>query len=247
MNERIVLLPYRVIKGEHSDYEEQGELDEWIALSPHNNAIYDEVTDPEFLEKAIRTLSVYSKNKRATWNKIKAGITLEGKQTKVVAFFQSQYGRYAAAITLLIVLTRSYFLCLRPSSNNNIADANKNTSRHHDIDPGGGKAILQLAEDPHTMLDNAANETLAQQVNMTASKKQRQIRYTYSNSNQLAYGSRIWLNAESSTRYPIAFTGSEHKVEATSEAYSEMAKDAKKELIIKSNDVVTEVWYSSLI
>ncbi|RZK45458.1 MAG: hypothetical protein EOO59_21030, partial [Hymenobacter sp.] len=40
-------------------------------------------------------------------------------------------------------------------------------------------------------------------------------------------GSQVWLNAASSLRFPVAFTGSERRVELTGEAYFEVAKDAK--------------------
>ncbi|HEY1202426.1 MAG TPA: FecR domain-containing protein, partial [Niastella sp.] len=41
-------------------------------------------------------------------------------------------------------------------------------------------------------------------------------------------GSRVWLNAASSLRSPIAFIGNDRRVELTGEAYFEVAKDAHK-------------------
>jgi transmembrane sensor len=38
-------------------------------------------------------------------------------------------------------------------------------------------------------------------------------------------GSKVWLNAASSIRYPVAFTGNERNVELTGEAYFEVAKN----------------------
>jgi len=55
---------------------------------------------------------------------------------------------------------------------------------------------------------------------------------TTSNGNQyqliLTDGSKIWLNAASSIRFPNAFTGSERKVEITGEVYFEIAKNPAK-------------------
>ena len=55
---------------------------------------------------------------------------------------------------------------------------------------------------------------------------------TTANGNQyqliLADGSKVWLNAASSIRFPASFTGNERRVEITGEVYFEVAKDAKK-------------------
>jgi transmembrane sensor len=48
----------------------------------------------------------------------------------------------------------------------------------------------------------------------------------------LADGTIVWLNTESSLKYPVAFSGNERKVEITGEAYFEVAHDAKKPFIV---------------
>lgn len=57
----------------------------------------------------------------------------------------------------------------------------------------------------------------------------------------LADGSQVWLNAESSITYPIAFVGNERKVELKGEGYFEVAKDASKKFIVTANGITTEV------
>lgn len=44
---------------------------------------------------------------------------------------------------------------------------------------------------------------------------------------ELPDGSKVWLNAESSLKYPIAFNGSDRLVELKGEAYFEISKDAR--------------------
>jgi ferric-dicitrate binding protein FerR (iron transport regulator) len=44
----------------------------------------------------------------------------------------------------------------------------------------------------------------------------------------LADGSRVWLNAGASIKYPVAFAGNERKVTVTGEVYFEVAKDKSK-------------------
>ncbi|WP_018631154.1 FecR family protein [Niabella aurantiaca] len=114
----------------------------------------------------------------------------------------------------------------------------------YDLAPGGNKAILMLQDGSEVMLEDARNGDLAQQGGAVVVKKDGQLIYNKSGANAgtvfyntittpkggqyqliLADGSRVWLNAGSSIRFPTAFTGNERKVEITGEAYFEVAKD----------------------
>lgn len=56
----------------------------------------------------------------------------------------------------------------------------------------------------------------------------------------LSDGTRIWLNSESTLRYPTYFSGKERKVQITGEAYLEVAHNAKQPFIVmKENTEVT--------
>jgi ferric-dicitrate binding protein FerR (iron transport regulator) len=57
----------------------------------------------------------------------------------------------------------------------------------------------------------------------------------------LSDGTRVWLNAESSLRYPVAFLTSERKVEIAGEAYFEVSKDPKRKFSVLANGTTTEV------
>lgn len=57
----------------------------------------------------------------------------------------------------------------------------------------------------------------------------------------LSDGTRVWLNAESSMRYPVAFTGSARNVEITGEAYFEVSKDPHRQFYVSSRGLTTEV------
>lgn len=49
-------------------------------------------------------------------------------------------------------------------------------------------------------------------------------------------GTRVWLNAESSLRYPIVFKGAERMVELKGEGYFEVAHDTSHPFIVQSNN-----------
>src|SRR5690606_21383780 len=49
---------------------------------------------------------------------------------------------------------------------------------------------------------------------------------------QLPDGTKVWLNAESSIRYPLSFAGKERKVEITGEVYLEVAHNAAQPFVV---------------
>lgn len=54
-------------------------------------------------------------------------------------------------------------------------------------------------------------------------------------------GTRVWLNADSRLRFPVAFADGERRVILDGEAYFEVAPDAAKPFLVESRGQVTEV------
>lgn len=131
-----------------------------------------------------------------------------------------------------------------------------------DILPGGNKATLTLADGTQIPLDSAVNNALAQQGQTIISKPgSGQLAYTLQDNKlqdgpqqfntlrtpkggqfqlQLPDGSKVWLNASSSLRYPTAFTNN-RKVELTGEAYFEIAANASMPFIVGADDMEVQV------
>ncbi len=117
-------------------------------------------------------------------------------------------------------------------------------SSNADIAPGGNKATLTLADGSVVTLDSAGNQVI-RQGSARISQQGGQLRYEGAEDqppvwNKLSTpragqfritlpdGTRVWLNAASSIRYPTAFAGAERKVEITGEVYFEVTHDARK-------------------
>lgn len=170
---------------------------------------------------------------------------------------------WAAAAALLIFISSAVYLSLNTNnkSNNEVVANDSNTKNLHDRLPGGDKAILTLADGTSIVLDSAGNGILAQQGSTKIIKKQDgQLIYNTSGigTEEVAYntlatprggqykltlpdGSKVWLNAASSLKYPAAFTSHTRNVEITGEAYFEIAKDATKPFKVKVNQMEVEV------
>jgi len=166
----------------------------------------------------------------------------------------------AASIALLVCGGYFYFSQRTPSINTAKLSGNKHL-QIHDVPPGGSKAVLTLADGSTVVLDSAKNGTLIRQGSVNISKPEDgRLAYNASSAGakevlynviatprggeyalQLADGSKVWINAASSLRFPTAFNGNERTVELTGEAYFEVAGDAEKPFKVIVNGIEVAV------
>lgn len=119
------------------------------------------------------------------------------------------------------------------------------------ISPGQDRAYLVLEDGSEILLDSAGNGKITEQGN-TRVLKQGDFLY-YQNSDprsipvfntvrtprggqfklELADGSRVWLNAASSLRYPTSFSDGPRIVQLTGEAYFEVKSDPKRPFTVE--------------
>ena len=170
---------------------------------------------------------------------------------------------YAAAV--LIILSAGLYFYQSPPKKVLISKA-RNTKI--DIKPGGNKAILTLADGRSVVLNEANNGVIASQSGLTIKKaKDGQLIYTVdvaleksagSAGNTASYntistprggayqinlpdGTKVWLNAASSLRFPVRFASKERSVQLTGEAYFEVSKDKSKPFKVKTGMQTIEV------
>ena len=154
----------------------------------------------------------------------------------------------AAAAIVLLIGTGIWFALIRTPKTDLVTNTKK-TTLTNDVGPGGNKAILTLGDNSTIVLDNAANGQLAQEGSSKVNKtKDGELQYQSTKDNKqlsivyntlatprggqyqlvLPDGSKVWLNAAASIKFPTAFAGNERRVEITGEVYFEVAKDPKK-------------------
>lgn len=162
----------------------------------------------------------------------------------------------AAAVILVLLSTGTYFIVSSKSSKQEIVNTTI-SQPENDIVPGGNKAVLTLADGSAIVLDNTSNGTISQQGNIAVQKLANGLLTYAVNGKQvtekdeafyntistprggqyqvtLSDGTKVWLNAASSIRFPVVFTGAERKVEITGEAYFEVAKNKAMPFKVKA-------------
>jgi ferric-dicitrate binding protein FerR (iron transport regulator) len=182
---------------------------------------------------------------------------------------------YAACAAIVILTLGGYFWFSKVGSSykqnlpGKLAD-----KKMKDVLPGGSKAILTLADGTVIDLDKAAKGELAKEGGSTVSKKEDSLLEfqsahspvlsgaegtthhspafnTVSTPNGGQYqvvlpdGTRVWLNAASSIRFPTSFAG-DRKITMTGEAYFEVASlrlrsGQKIPFIVQKSDMIVQV------
>jgi len=186
--------------------------------------------------------------------------TDSANNTPVVGLHRPGNWRLYAACAAMVILTLGGYFWFRKAGvaykeNHHAKMADKMLN---DVQPGGNKAILTLADGTVIDLDTAAIGELAKEAGSTVSKKvDGQLEFQGSNSPLTTHhspafntistpnggqyqvvlpdGSRVWLNAASSIRFPTAFNG-ERKITMTGEAYFEVAHNEHMPFVVNVND-----------
>ncbi|MCM5527715.1 FecR family protein [Parasegetibacter sp. NRK P23] len=164
---------------------------------------------------------------------------------------------YAAAVLLALIATGAYFFFNQSEKSPQLAQ----TATKPEKDPGRNTAILTLADGSTMELDSAGNGIIAVQGNANVRLQNGLLAYDAQRSAKeavVAYntittprggefaitlpdGSKVWLNAASSLRFPTAFTGDKRVVELTGEAYLQVAEDKAHPFEVKIRDIQVSV------
>lgn len=190
------------------------------------------------------------------FQRVLANINQPTKNRKSIPFY-----KYIAAAVVFIAFISGFLYF----SKDNVIEPNKLIVKGNKIDvlPGVDKAILILSDGSKIVLDDAKNENIVEKAGLVISKttdgqllykvsstlpKSATIAYntiSTSKGNQyqilLPDGTKVWLNAASSLKYPEVFTGNERKVILSGEAYFEVAKNKDMPFIVQTRNQDVQV------
>lgn len=158
--------------------------------------------------------------------------------------YRSYY--YAIAASVLIILSAGLYFYKERKQVPALVIQNSPV-QINDVAPGGNKAVLTLADGSRIALDDVQQGEIAVQSGISITKtsegqliyERTAAKFKVLNSHDvynkietpkggqyqvnLPDGSKVWLNAASSLKYPAFFSGTERKVELTGEAYFEIS------------------------
>jgi ferric-dicitrate binding protein FerR (iron transport regulator) len=236
-------------KGELSASEKQ-QLENWVAQSDANRALYNELTDADLLRAAMK--QVYGNAEYIEQHPEYPSLSSEASTPVKSISRRGFYWWVAAASVMGLIAVANYFIFKTPSSKSVAAKVDKPLI--HDVQPGGNKATLTLADGSTILLDGASNGNIAQQSGTVVKKLDGLLRYDASHGSGgtsaatfntvttpkggmyriiLPDGSTAWLNAASSLRFPVNFPLAYRAVEVLGEAYFEVKKDRNRPFFVK--------------
>jgi transmembrane sensor len=243
--ERIIYLLSKRLQEKLSDDEEH-EIEQWREASDKNRLLFEQLIDRQSVKPSLERMQRY--DAEPAIGRWKTHIAIQQKQNK------RRYYAFAASIILLlsigILLNNKHklFEVVQPG----------------DITPGRSKAHLILADGSVLSLDSlpfgASTNRAGIQVSKTADGK---ISCNYLQTNAridtppayntistplggeyqvvLPDGSNVWLNANSSLRFPSKFPAKKRTVELLGEAYFEVAANANAPFVVVTNKQTIQV------
>lgn len=235
----IVPLLTKYIRGEELTVLEKKTIDVWIAESKSNEIVFEQLQDDEQLAAAFVDFKIAESTTEEGLQKIHGLLNRRKSRQK-----WSMYMRTAAAVLLMISI--SVWLYRYYQSDKILPSEQTATHISDDVLPGtdqatltfdDGKVIELVGDKKAIKIDDRGISYIdgtsisVDKVKFATLSTPRKGQYQVT----LPDGTKVWLNAESSLKYPTQFSSSERFVELQGEGYFEVVHDRAKPFIVASN------------
>ena len=224
--------------------EESVEMESLRREVPDHDRWFDNLTAPDEVVTGLNEIE--SVNVDRGWERLQAAMKAE-EQPSTTRNILSRW-KLAAVLTGAILITGILLWQLAGTGKSAPSPAEQLTTL---IKPGQDKAYLVLADGREILLDSAGNGSLIIQGNMQVVKQGDVLSYKKADQQaspvyntirtpkggqfkiELSDGSRVWLNAASSLRFPTNFAGTHRIVQLTGEAYFEVKSNPKRPFTVE--------------
>ena len=242
-NKRYLLLAEKWLNGTILPHEEE-EYAAWYAT----------LSDEDKLEIP----AAFAGDKEQHRKKILSNINLRRKA--VIPFRRRLMYKSAIAASFVLVITiTAYLVSNRKESKDHLSIVKEKDIGAHDIKPGTNGAVLTLSNGKTILIDTVKNGNIQLSTGNEVAKTGDRLNFRSKEAGTgieeytlvtpkarqqqltLPDGSKVWLNAASSIRFPSAFTSKTRLVEITGEAYFEVAKEKSKAFVVKVGSAKVEV------
>ncbi len=234
------------------------ELEKWINSAAENKMIFESVLDASSLEKQGRIYA--SINVNSALIKAKQHLKfVKHPEINTDRKVKQLWTRIAAVASLFLICTIGlYYL-----NKTGLADTSALLVKQNEIKAGSNNATLTLGNGKKIILSTAVNGKLAHDAGVVITKAaDGMLVYEISAHNRqdnlqtntlstekgeqyqvrLPDGTKVWLNAASSLKYPSSFSQTkERRVELNGEAYFEVAKDKAHPFVVSTAQQSIEV------
>lgn len=217
--------------------EEKERLDQWyqqgskeeVVINVPQESIYNSET--ELREKLLSNIRT----------------TLTTNESHIAPVRRMNRSWWAAAAIILLVSSATLWGVLISNNSKPLASANKHLV--NDALPGTNKAILTVGNKTIDLSSNKTGIAVGNviryndgekivdggQMSLLATPRGGQYQLTLSD------GSKVWLNAASSIKFPSKFSGDKREVEVSGEVYMEIAKNAKQPFFVHTKKTMVQV------
>jgi ferric-dicitrate binding protein FerR (iron transport regulator) len=235
--------------------EESGVLNEWIDENKKHQILFEKLTSPDYLQDHLHYWE--NDNTAKQWELLETALkenrTNHSQETSVKVLIRKSL-RYAAMAVPVILLCGTGWYFVHYKNGKKGADHPGSSLANVYIMPKGKVAQLVLGNGKVVNLNNSLKETITEKNGTKVNNGKNSLSYPNTNTKSketiyntlvvprggeyevtLSDGTKVWLNAASSLRFPVQFNGNERKVFLTGEGYFEVSKDAAHPFVVNTN------------